>query len=128
MGKTTRLLLLFWLPVVLWMGFIFRCSAVPGSDIPSLFPNEDIVFHAGVYAFLAWLFSRALTRTNNTVAPTLIGWAILFCLLYGISDELHQLFVPNRTCDMFDVYVDAAGATLGSILYYLWLRLNLLRR
>lgn len=109
------------------MGFIFRCSAIPGRDIPSLFPNEDIVFHTGAYALLAWLFSRALARTKNNIpALRLMVWAILFCLLYGISDEVHQLFVPGRTCDITDVCVDVSGATIGTLLYR-WLTLNLLK-
>ena len=123
-----KILLLFWLPVVVWMSFIFRCSAIPGSNIPSLFAGQDILFHAGVYMILALLFSRALAGTKCAISPSLVlGWAVLFCLLYGISDELHQLFVPNRSCDFFDILVDLSGAAAGSILYR-WLLLNRSKR
>jgi VanZ family protein len=36
--------------------------------------------------------------------------------LYGVSDELHQLFVPGRNCDWHDVVADAAGSLLGAAL------------
>ena len=33
----------------------------------------------------------------------------LFCVLYAVSDEIHQYFVPGRACRLFDVFVDATG-------------------
>ena len=40
---------------------------------------------------------------------------ISVCLLYAVSDEVHQLFVDGRTCDAFDVAVDTLGAFLGAL-------------
>lgn len=39
--------------------------------------------------------------------------AILFCFLYACSDEIHQLFVLNRTGRVFDVFIDTCGAGIG---------------
>lgn len=35
---------------------------------------------------------------------------------YGVSDELHQIFVPTRSCDPLDWVVDTVAALLGALL------------
>ena len=43
-------------------------------------------------------------------------------VLYGVSDELHQAFVPARVASELDVGIDAAGALLGITTWMAWLR------
>ncbi|MBE6158139.1 MAG: VanZ family protein [Firmicutes bacterium] len=45
--------------------------------------------------------------------------SILICFLYSISDEVHQLFVSGRSCQIFDIFIDTIGSSLGSICYYI---------
>jgi VanZ family protein len=40
--------------------------------------------------------------------------AILIATAYGISDEIHQLWTPQRSADWRDVVADASGAALGA--------------
>jgi VanZ family protein len=40
---------------------------------------------------------------------------ILFCVFFGIFDELHQYFVPTRTFDLFDILADSIGSLIGII-------------
>lgn len=42
----------------------------------------------------------------------------VFCALYACSDELHQYFVPGRSCRFFDVCVDSTGAFFGALLFW----------
>ena len=42
--------------------------------------------------------------------------AFLICVIYAISDEIHQLFVPGRAGQVRDVLIDSAGSFLGIIL------------
>ncbi len=44
--------------------------------------------------------------------------AEIFCVLYACSDELHQYFVPGRSCKFFDVCVDSSGAFFGALLFW----------
>ncbi len=44
---------------------------------------------------------------------------ILFCSLYAVSDEIHQLFVSGRSCEIKDMIIDTTGSTVGAMLYYL---------
>ena len=44
---------------------------------------------------------------------------ILFCLIYSISDEVHQIYVLGRSCRIKDVIIDTIGSSIGVIIYYL---------
>lgn len=45
--------------------------------------------------------------------------AIIICILYATSDELHQLFVMGRSCELRDVFIDSLGSVSGIIIYNL---------
>lgn len=47
--------------------------------------------------------------------------SILFCVLYAVSDEVHQLFVPGRAGKPVDVLIDTIGSLVG-ILFFIFLR------
>ena len=44
-------------------------------------------------------------------------YSLIICLLYAISDEIHQYFVPGRACQFADVIIDFSGSVMGIILY-----------
>ena len=46
-------------------------------------------------------------------------WALIFCFLYACSDEIHQFFVPGRSCEWKDVLLDSAGAVIGLAISFL---------
>ena len=105
-----------WLPAILWMGLIFYLSAqadLPGADEPLLDLLLKKTAHAAVYAVLALLFRRALDGERGCW----VSWVL--ALLYAISDEVHQSFVPGRHAQATDVLIDALGAGLA-----LWLLLR----
>lgn len=107
-----------WVPVFICMGFIFYASTIPGSNIPSLFPSQDIFFHMLAYIGLGFFFSRALKNTFSRLKRWhWVIFAACFGLLYGISDEFHQLFVPNRSVSGMDIFIDALGGLIGGLLY-----------
>jgi VanZ family protein len=100
------------------MGFIFSCSSVPGKDIPPLFPHADIVYHGTVYLTLALFFARAFKNTRPGSRFGMVFFVtVVCCVVYGLTDEFHQLFVPNRSADFFDVFIDGVGGLIGSLLY-----------
>ena len=55
----------------------------------------------------------------------LILLCILFCMMYAVSDELHQHFVPGRSCEFKDVCIDTIGSSVGIMIYYLIGRIKL---
>lgn len=108
----------FWLPVLVCMGLIFYVSSIPGSDLPPLSPFQDIIYHLGAYLMLAYFFSRALKNSTADIRLSeIIFFTIIFGIIYGISDETHQAFVPHRDISTFDVLIDGIGSFIGSLIY-----------
>jgi VanZ family protein len=108
-----------WAPVVLYMTAIFLVSSLPAAPLP---PDvSDKTAHTAAYAGLAILATRAVAGG----LPARIGWRTAAMSLaittgYGVSDEVHQLFVPGRTADPGDVAADALGAVIGVGLCWAW--------
>ncbi len=42
-----------------------------------------------------------------------IAVSIGICTLYGVTDEIHQMIVPNRTPQVMDVIIDTIGSSIG---------------
>jgi VanZ family protein len=73
------------------------------------------------YAGLAVLVCRAVA---GSVAARMTARAAAATLLittaYGASDELHQMFVPGRSPELYDLFADAVGGALGLIACWAW--------
>jgi VanZ family protein len=106
-------------PMILVMGAIFFLSSVQGENLvlPNIV-NIDKVAHMGVYGLLAgtvfFAFGGRLICLYPRLVPLLV---ILICILYGVTDEFHQSFVPNRTPSFSDVLADGFGAAVVSLIY-----------
>ncbi len=44
--------------------------------------------------------------------------AVFFCSFYGVTDEFHQIFTPNRSCDPADWLVDSCAAAIGAAIIW----------
>jgi VanZ family protein len=98
--------------LVIW--WLSSRSHVPklGVDIPNL----DKFVHAVLYAGLAATVYRGLRNAGSPPSRNMLLYAPLaFVAAYGIIDELHQSFVPLRTCSFADLVADVTGATLFQI-------------
>src|SRR5690625_1399434 len=120
--------LIAWLLVAIWMGVIFYLShqsGVNSSKLSSgllkfiiqiftiLFPSnlnvESLHFlirkgaHLFAYLLLGLLVINALYEKNNKTVEFLVALSI--CVIYAITDEVHQLFVPGRSGEITDVII-----------------------
>jgi VanZ family protein len=107
-----------WFLTGLWALLIFGLSSIPGRALPevALFAGTDKVAHLGIYAVLgalAFVAARATWTTAPGAANVAVATALAIC--FGITDELHQLFVPARSADVVDVAADGLGALAGAI-------------
>jgi VanZ family protein len=86
------------------------------SSLPTLstLPHFDKLEHLGVYALLGALVFRAF-RAYGMPARRAAVFAFVVGAFYGVSDEFHQSFVPQRTADVFDALADGTGASLGAL-------------
>ena len=138
-------LLKYWLPVAVWMLVIFSASSdsqsgqrssrfigpfirwlVPGISEPAVEESVAIVrkiAHVTEYAVLSVLLWRARRGMAGKAPPNWnrahARFALFIAALYAVTDEIHQVFVPNRGPNFWDVVLDTAGAAFG--LWLVWL-------
>lgn len=131
-----------WLLVILWTALIFYLSHQPATKsnglskgateiivetVEKVAPKIDINkrsfnhiirknAHFLAYLILGILVANGL-RSKGVIGYKAIGFALLICVLYAISDEIHQLFVPGRGGQIRDVIIDSAGAIVGILVY-----------
>lgn len=113
------------MPAVGWMAVIFMLSSISGlqvSDDVSVDRPLRVLAHLGSYALLAALLLYAQAGWQRPAARH-VAIAYALCVAFGLSDEIHQAFVPDRTGRIEDVFIDATGAAVGLVLGYLGLRL-----
>lgn len=130
----------YWLPVLAWMGLIYFAShdsrslyrsarviqplMQPGARHSTL--QSIVIFarkcaHSAVFAVLAvllWCALRAISKQPKGWSWRLAGYAMLGVIAYGITDEIHQMYVPTRRAGFMDVVYDALGGAIG--LLALW--------
>jgi len=131
-------LLKSWLPVALWMAFIF----IGSTDLMSaehtsryltpllLWLKPDIsldtiaqihflvrkIAHLTEYAILAILLMRALCERATSLWRG-AAVVLIVAVLFALADEYHQSFVASRTSSLGDAAIDSAGVLLGIFIY-----------
>lgn len=114
-----KLNLYYRLPLIGFCIFLFWQSSFPSLSSVPWFPHDDKLMHMGAYGFLAFLAARNLHQEKPFFNRTKLKiMAILFACLYGLSDEIHQAFVPERTASVWDFAADVLGSILGACFYF----------
>jgi len=109
--------LLVYAPLVVYWLILFVATTLPAASMPS-FGVVDKVNHLSAYfilailLFLTLLFQQKIPLAKNRVA----AYALIICSLYGMLDEVHQIFIPGRSAEFLDFLADACGALLGVLL------------
>ena len=111
-----------YIPMLIVMGIIFFLSHQTGDTVvlPDL-PNIDKLLHGLVYGTLA---AATLYAVPDGVIREFPWWSgvsvVLFCLLYGLSDEWHQSFIPGRFPSGWDIGADTLGAVVVVLVWVKW--------
>lgn len=106
---------LAWTLAALYAIFIFIMSAFPyGPPQPSLLkPVSSTLKHVLEYSIFGFLLLASF-RSNSRTRKFAFWFALLFAAFYGMTDEIHQIFVSGRTASIMDVLADALGGFLGA--------------
>lgn len=130
--------------LILWMALIFNFSADSGKESSS--KSERLIIkivevikkdkltteekekilkkyskpirkyaHMFLY-FILSILSFLLLYQIFDLKPVTVIYTIIFCIIYAITDEIHQLFIPNRSGEILDVIIDTTGAILFLII------------
>ena len=109
----------YWLPPAAYLGLIFLLSSLPQPPVPSAIPSD--LLHYPEYAVLGFLLARAFYAAFGfRAAAGAVLLSVLCSTAWGITDEFHQAFVPNRVPELQDLARDAIGAGVGVCLWLAW--------
>ena len=75
------------------------------------------ICHFSEYFILSILILLSLRLSNININKSIIITFIL-CLIFSISDEVHQMFVTDRSPLILDCFIDILGSSLFLIIYY----------
>lgn len=131
--------ILRWIPAFSVMLIIFLLSQQSGTESKQLsidfadglfgnlkesFFGENYIAtvrkaaHFGIYLVLGMCVMWAMFDKAAKIKK-IYTISVMICVFYAISDELHQLFVPERAAMALDVCIDSLGAFLGCSLVLL---------
>ena len=108
---------LIYLPLVFYWIILFTLTTLPAQSVPSVGVSDKLehllaYFVLSILLYLTLLFQRKSVLLKN--------YAMLFTILivfaYGIIDELHQLMIPGRSCELLDFLADMIGGIIGIII------------
>jgi VanZ family protein len=122
MNKEIQERILSWLPVVIWYGFIFFLSSIPGKTLSSIVPESYQFFchriaHFVEYSVLGSLVIRAHSKEKIKITLITIIGLSFFIFLSGSLDEWHQSFTPGRTPALLDAIMDTIWGTFAMLMY-----------
>ena len=125
--------------VLVWASLIFIMSSFDATDssnqsnfivniISNIFNIENVkllsliirkLAHYTEYLILGILVINMFTKNNISRSHLL---SIILCVIYATSDEIHQLFIPGRACQIKDILIDSVGSITGIYLYKLLIK------
>ena len=124
--------------VIVWMAVIFALSAQPVTESRALssgiaqkgveaiervlpqaridLPTLEHVLRKGAHFsayFILGLLVIATLHSAGVPGRKAFLIAMLICISYAISDEIHQYFVPGRGPQLSDVLLDSTGSGIA---------------
>ena len=104
------------MPLFFYWLLILTLTSLPGADMPDIKINDKIE-HFLAFGGLGFLLHLSLRIQDKFYIIKKLPWlfAIIFVAFYAAFDELHQLFIPGRSCDIKDWIADMIGVTIGVV-------------
>lgn len=113
----------FYIPLVFYWILIIVLTSLPSNSLPKV-ALSDKVNHFLAYFGLAVLLGGTLfhQRKFNFLSSNYILATIIIASFYGLVDEIHQLFIPGRYCELYDWLANFVGVIAGTFFIYLFLK------
>ena len=133
--KKSKIILsvVFWIITALIMIAIFRFSADNAEESNKIsmglldivityignFISHNVlreIAHFIEFTALGFFMTGAIFNTFDKLKFYI---PLIPCVVYAVSDEIHQIFVPDRAFEIVDILIDSAGALLGILIFIL---------
>lgn len=111
-----------WLITIIIFITIFYLSSRTFPDIAGKTSYLSIIYHFFAFFFLTAFLLISIMKGKFNRNIFII--AIFIAILYGVSDEFHQYFVPGRSSTMFDIIIDTLGILAAGNIYAIVLKLR----
>ncbi|MEE9554569.1 MAG: VanZ family protein [candidate division Zixibacteria bacterium] len=113
-----------YLPAVVWAILIMIVSSIPDISTPGIrFTFADKIAHFIEYFILGLLTANAV-RAFARKSWSIFWISALLAAIYGVLDEFHQLLVPGRSMEGWDMAADFLGAILASAIFVRFLQIK----
>ncbi len=127
MKNNSRVIVFIYLPLIIHWVSILILTSLPSDQLPSVEVGDKInhflaFFVLGFFLNLTLKYQKRFPFLKKNILLT----TIIIAAAYGLLDELHQLFVPGRSAEVFDWIADFIGGIAGSSLAeYIYRRFNI---
>ncbi len=108
----------YYLPAFLWAALLFYLSSLMSVELPKLgIKFSDLGVHFVAYSVLGYFLAMAFFAPDLKFSRKKMVVAIIVGVLYGASDEFHQMFVPGRMATISDWAADSLGVIFGLFIF-----------
>ncbi len=106
------------LPLIIWAFIILTLTSYPTLEGPNLgFEAQDKLEHCCAYFVLGFLLARAFGEEKSFLVRGAVQKSLVFGSLFALFDEVHQLFIPGRSCELWDGVADVVGILLSQMVF-----------
>ncbi len=114
---------LVYLPLVFYWILLFTLTSLPSQSVPSVGVNDKLE-HSLAYFGLSFLLYLTLLfqKKSDFLKKYAAIFTILIIVIYAVLDEVHQLLIPGRSCEMLDFLADMLGGIVGILILKILIR------
>ena len=114
---------------IIYTIFIASVSSLPKSSLPGndlllsdsgslMAQTISNLMHIPEYSLLTFLWLKAYRNKKGAkISNRNLALILFFLLLFAVSDEVHQSFVPGRSASFMDAGLDLLGILSGLWIY-----------
>ncbi len=107
-----------WIITLLIASTIFYLSSLNFGKTNTQGNFPSIIYHFFAFFFLSFFLSISCIK-GDFKKKHLIILVIIVSVVYGILDELHQYFTPNRFMSFYDIMINTSGIFVASLIYFI---------
>jgi VanZ family protein len=109
---------------IIWAVVILALTVLPGARLPEKdlqLVSMDKLAHVGMFMIQCFLLVVGFIKQQNNsyLRRNAMQMSLVVSVFYGISIELIQMALPERSFEFLDIISDSIGAFLGLGMFYL---------